>query len=170
MGEGNIRVMIPDLLFKGLRNLMEEDRDDCFLYPDNFTNQARKRTDMATKFQCIREKWCEFEEPLAKMRCELKKGKSKLFKLATWLGSTVESKELLGNCVMDLDNMRANGGKVNILFKQMQVLRTVKNIILVGVPTNVDTKSLTDILYTAMEAARVKMVAKNTEQFSVRIF
>jgi hypothetical protein len=78
--------------------------------------------------------------------------------------------ELLGNCVMDLDNMRANGGEVNILFKQMQVLRTVKNIILVRVPTNMDTKSLTDILYTAMEAARVKMVAKNTEQFSVRIF
>jgi hypothetical protein len=71
---------------------------------------------------------------------------------------------------MDLDNMRANGGKVNILFKQMQVLQTVKNIILVGVPTNVDTKSLTDILYTAMAAARVKMVAKNTEQFCVRIF
>ena len=104
------------------------------------------------------------------MRCELKKGKSKLFKLTTWLGSTVESKELLGNCVMDWDNMQANGGKVKMLFKQMQVLRTVKNIILVGVPTNVDTKSLTNILYTAMEAARVKMVAKNTEQFSVRIF
>ncbi len=74
---------------------------------------------------------------MQKMRCELKKGKSKLFKLATWLGSTVESKELLGNCVMDWDNMRANGGEVNILFKQMQVLRTVMNIILVGVPTNV---------------------------------
>ncbi len=87
------------------------------------------------------------------MRCELKKGKSKLFKLTIWLGSTVESKELLGNCVMDWNNMWANGGKVNILFKQMQVLRTVKNIILVGVPTNVDTKSLTNILYTAMEAA-----------------
>ena len=104
------------------------------------------------------------------MRCELKKGKFKLFELATWLGSTVESKELLGNCVMDLDNMRANGGKVKMLFKQMQVLQTVKNIILVGVPTNVDTESLTVILYTTMEAAQVKMVAKNTEQFSVRIF
>jgi hypothetical protein len=71
---------------------------------------------------------------------------------------------------MDWDNMRANRRKVKILFKQMQVLLTVKNIILVGVPTNVDTKSLTGILYTAMEAAQVKMVAKNTEQFSVRIF
>ncbi len=170
MGEGDIRVMIPDLLFKWLCNLMEEDRDACFLYPENFTNQARKRTDMPTNFQCIREKWCEFKETFAKMGCELKKGKSKLFKLATWLGSTVESKELLGNCVMDWDNMRANGGKVNILFKQMQVILTVKNIILVGVPTNVDTKSLTNILYIAMEAAQVKMVAKNTEQFSVRIF
>ncbi len=49
MGEGDIRVMIPDLLFKGLSNLTEEDRDDCFLYPDNFTNQTRKRTDMPTK-------------------------------------------------------------------------------------------------------------------------
>ncbi len=50
MGEGDIRVMIPDLLFKGLCNLMEEDKDACFLYPDNFTNQARNRADMPTKF------------------------------------------------------------------------------------------------------------------------
>ncbi len=50
MGEGDIRVMIPDLLFKWLRNLMEEDRDDCFLYLENFTNQARKRADMPTNF------------------------------------------------------------------------------------------------------------------------
>ena len=42
MGEGDIRVMIPDLLFKGLHNLMEEDRDACFLYLDKFTNQAKK--------------------------------------------------------------------------------------------------------------------------------
>ncbi len=69
MGEGNIRVMIPDLLFKGLHNLMEKDRDACFLYPDNFTNQARNRADMPTKFQCIHEEWCEFKEPFAKMRC-----------------------------------------------------------------------------------------------------
>ncbi len=50
MGEGDIRVMIPDLLFKGLHNLMEEDRDACFLYPDTFMNQARKRADMVWLF------------------------------------------------------------------------------------------------------------------------
>ena len=66
MGEGDIKVMIPYLLFKGLCNLMEEDKDDCIMYLDNFRNQTRKRVDMPTKFQCIREKWCEFEEPLAK--------------------------------------------------------------------------------------------------------
>ncbi len=50
MGEGDIRVMIPDLLFKGLHSLMEKDRDASFLYSDNFTNQARNRADMPTKF------------------------------------------------------------------------------------------------------------------------
>ncbi len=50
MGEGDIRVMIPDLIFKWLRNLMEEDRDACFLYSENFTNQASKRADMPTSF------------------------------------------------------------------------------------------------------------------------
>jgi hypothetical protein len=41
VGEGDIRVMVPELLFKGLKTLLEEDKDVCFLHPGNFTNQAR---------------------------------------------------------------------------------------------------------------------------------
>ncbi len=81
------------------------------------------------------------------MRSKLKKGKSKLFKLAMWLRSTVEPKELLGSCVMDWDNVRPKGGEVKILYKQMQILRTAKDVILAGIPTDVDTESLTSILH-----------------------
>jgi hypothetical protein len=79
IGEGDIRVMVPDLLFEGLKTLKEEDKDVCFLHPDNFCNQARKRTDMLAKFQRIHKEWANFEEPLAIIKSKLKWGNSKFF-------------------------------------------------------------------------------------------
>ncbi len=67
IGEGDIRVLVPDLLFKGLKTLEEEDKDICFLHPDNFTDQARKRNNMPAEFQRIYKNWSAFEEPLAKI-------------------------------------------------------------------------------------------------------
>jgi hypothetical protein len=153
--------MLPELLFKGLN----EDKDVCFLRPDNLQNQARKQSDMPTKFQCIHEKWCKFEEPLTKIRSKLKKGKSKIFRLSMWIGSTVEPKELLGSCMMDWDNVRANAAKIKIAYKQMQVLKMAKNIILVEVPMDVDTESLANALHMAIVEARLKMIAKNPSKF-----
>jgi hypothetical protein len=66
VGEGDIRVVVPDLLFEGLKTLEEEDKDVCFLHPNNFCNQAQKRTDMPAKFQHIHKEWANFEKPLAR--------------------------------------------------------------------------------------------------------
>jgi hypothetical protein len=165
IGEGDIRVMVPDLLFEGLKTLEEENKDVCFLHPDNFADQACKRNNMPAKFQCIYENWSAFEEPLAKIRSKLKKGKSNFFRLSMMLGSSMEPKDLLGRCVMDWDNTWKNGGKVKITYKQMQVLRTSKKIILVGVPTDVDSESLGSMLQTTMEEARITMVNKNPSKF-----
>jgi hypothetical protein len=93
--------MVPDLLFEGLKTLEEEDKDICLLHPDNFADQARKRNNMPAKFQCIYKNWSAVEEPLAKIQSELKKGKSKFFRLSMMLGSSMEPKDLLGRCVMD---------------------------------------------------------------------
>ena len=57
--------MVPDLLFEGLKTLKEEDKNICFLHPDNFHYQAQKCTDMPAKFQRIYKEWADFEEPLA---------------------------------------------------------------------------------------------------------
>jgi hypothetical protein len=72
---------------------------------------------MSAKFQRIYKNWSTFEEPLAKIRSELKKGKSKFFRLSMMLGSSMEPKDLLGRCVMDWDDTRKNGGKVKITYK-----------------------------------------------------
>ncbi len=165
IGEGDIRVMVPDLLFKGLKALEEEDKDVCFLHPDNFADQARKRNNMSAKFQRIYENWSAFEEPLDKIQSELKKGKSKIFRLSMMLGSSMESKDLLRRCVMDWDDMQKNRGKVKITNKQMQVLQTSKKIILHGVPTDVDSECLGSMLQATMEEARITMVNKNPSKF-----
>ncbi len=59
--------MVPDLLFKGLKTLEDEDKNVCFLNPDNYSEQAQKRNDITVEFQHIYENWSAFEEPLAKI-------------------------------------------------------------------------------------------------------
>jgi hypothetical protein len=56
--------------------------------------------------------------------------------------------------MVDWDDTRKNGGKVKITYKQMQVLRTSKKIILVRVPTDVDSESLGNTLRATMEEVR----------------
>ncbi len=79
----------------------------------------------------------------------------------------MDPKDLLGRCVMNWDNTRKNGGKVKITYKQMQVLRTSKKIILVGVPTDVNLESLGCTLRATMEEACITMVNKNLSKFGV---
>ncbi len=157
--------MVPDLLFEGLNTLEDEDKDVCFLNPDNFAEQARKRNNMPVECQHIYKNWSAFEEPLAKIQSKLTKGKSKFFRLSMMLGSSMDPKDLLGRCVMDWDNTQKNGGKVKITYKQMQVLRTSKKIILVGVPTDVDLESLGCTFRATMEEACITMVNKNPLKF-----
>jgi hypothetical protein len=82
-----------------------------------------------------------------------------------WLGSTVEPKKLLGKCLLDWDDTRVNGGRVKIVYKHMQVLRMAKNIILAGVPTDVDAACLTKVLWQNMEEAWKKIAAKNPTKY-----
>ncbi len=81
------------------------------------------------------------------------------------LGSSMEPKDSLGRCVMDWDDMQKDRGKVKITYKQMQVLRTSKEIILVGVPTDVDSESLGSMLRATMEEVQITMVNKNPSKF-----
>jgi hypothetical protein len=66
---------------------------------------------------------------------------------------------------MEWDKVRPNSGKAKITYKQMQVLHTPKNIILAGVPTNVNSDSLAIILRTVMEEACCQMVSKSPSKF-----
>ncbi len=110
-------------------------------------------------------KKANFEKPLANIKNELKQGKWKFFKLSMWLGSMVELKKLLGKCLLDWDDTRANGCRVKIVYTQMHVLRTANNIILAEVPTDVDAACLIKMLWQTMEEAQKKMVAKNPAKY-----
>ena len=97
VGECNIHTAVPDLMFEGLKTLAKEDKDICFLCPDDFTVQARKHSNLPAKFQSIQKRWCTFEDPLHTIQNEAKNGKSKFFRLLVWLGSTMEHMEHLHN-------------------------------------------------------------------------
>ncbi len=59
----------------------------------------------------------------------------------------MEPKKLLGICLLDWDDTGANGGRVKIVYKCMQVIQMAKKIILMGVPTDVDGTCLIKMLW-----------------------
>jgi hypothetical protein len=49
-------------MFDGLDILCTKDKSVCFVHPKDFEQQAKKRSDMPTKFQMRYEDWAQFNK------------------------------------------------------------------------------------------------------------
>jgi hypothetical protein len=67
----------------------------------------------------------------------------------------------LEQCTLEWEETRSNGSTIKMAYKRIQSLYTARNLILVGVPTDLDMGALQLVLNKKMEEARKKMVAKN---------
>jgi hypothetical protein len=158
---GNVTELVMDLLFMGLDTLRAEDKTVCFVHPTDKSQTAKKRQDMPTKFQKIHEDWAEFEAGISRFKNDIKEERRQTYALSIWLGSKKPTEKILDACTLEWEEERPNGGTVKMKFKQVQSLYTAKNLILVGVPTDVDADSLQNRLSERMEEARQKMVTRN---------
>jgi hypothetical protein len=147
-----------DLLFSGLDTVRAEDKTVCFVHPTIPEQYAKKSQDMPEKFQKIHDEWAKFNQPVARFKNDIKVGRKRTYNLSIWLGSEKPTKDILHACELEWEEERENGGSVKFSYKQMQSLQTSRNLMLIGVPTDLDAEALQARLQTKMEEARLKMV------------
>ncbi len=157
--------LITKLMFDGLDIMRSEDKTVCFLHPDNFGQQAKKRADMPEKFQKIYKNWVVFDQPLSRFKNDIWENRKRTYNLLIWLGSKRKTDTIINGCTLDWDNKQKCGGFMKIAYERIQSLNTGKKLILVGVPTHRCADSLQQVLRENMEEAREKMVTKNPYKY-----
>jgi hypothetical protein len=152
-------------MFDGLSILHSEDKTVCFLHPDDFGQQAKKRADMPEKFQKIYKNWALFDQPLSRFKNDIWENRKRTYNLSIWLGSERKTDMIINGCTLDWDNEQKCGGFVKIAYKRIQSLNTDKKLILVRVPMDTCADSLQQVLREKMEEAREKMLTKNPYKY-----
>jgi hypothetical protein len=61
-------------MFDGLGILCAKDKTECFVHHKDFTQQARKWSDMPEKFQTIYEDWAQLNQALTRFKNGIKEG------------------------------------------------------------------------------------------------
>jgi hypothetical protein len=101
----------------------------------------------------------------SKIRSKLNKSKSKLFKLAMWLGTMVETRNYWSAALWTGTMYDPTGGKSRYCTSKCRFSGQPRTSSLQASLLTWTPKALTSILHSAMEEAQIKMVAKNPEQF-----
>jgi hypothetical protein len=159
--QGDVKDLTMELLFMGLDTLRGEDKTVCLLHPNNPSLHAKKQQDMPPKFQRIHAEWMVFDQSITHFKNNIKERCKHTYNISFWLGSKKPAQMLLDSCILEWDETQSNRGIVKITYKHVQSLHTAWNLILVGVPTNLDTDALQLLLKSKMEDARQKLVVKN---------
>jgi hypothetical protein len=131
-----------ELMFSGLDTIRTEDKTVCFVHPTNPEQYAKKRQDMPGKFQKIHKEWAKFDQPILRFKNNIKAGRKRTYNLSIWLGSKKPTKTILDACKLEWEEERENGGLVKFSYKRMQSLHTSQNLMLIGVPTEVEAEGL----------------------------
>jgi hypothetical protein len=88
------------------------------------------------------------------LKNDIKEERKRTYNVYFWLGSKKLDQMLLNSCILELDKTQSNGGIIKMTYTRVQSLHTTQNLILVGVPTNLDTDALQLLLKGKMEDAR----------------
>ena len=97
----------------------------------------------------------------------LKNGHTKQFTGSVWLGSDYDSKELLSSVYLLLGQVIPHGGgKVKFTYKELRDVDTKRDLILFGIPADVNTSAFKHMLQSFLWSAMSMMNAKNPQKFS----
>ncbi len=127
----------------------------------------KKRQDMLGKFQIVHEEWAKFDQPISRFKNNIKAGRKRTFTLSIWLGSKKPTKTIHDACELEWEEERENGGLVKFSYKCMQSLHTSQNLMLIGVPTDVEAEGLQMKMQEKMEEVRLKMIDRNRFRYGM---
>jgi hypothetical protein len=156
-----------NLLAYGLQKLQSIDSSVAILKKTDKTIQARSLQDLPTHFQFFYNDWSRWDHLSSDFKTiTLKNGRVKRFYGSIWLGSDHDPKTLLSSVYLLLDEVIPHGGgKVELTYKDLQEVDTKRDLILFGVPADIDTTAVKKMMEQFLRQAMLKMKSKNPKKY-----
>ena len=155
-----------NLLAYGLEKLQSIDPTVAYLKKKDKLIQARSLHELPP-FQLFYNDWSRWEHLSSDFRMiSLKNGRVKQFNGSVWLGSDQDPTTLLSSVYLLLDEVIPHGGgKVEFTYKELQEVDTKRDLILFGVPADIDTTAFKKMMGQFLRTAMIKMNSKNPRKY-----
>ena len=164
---GTVKDLVMDLLFMGLDIIRSEDKSVCFVHPKDSSQTTKKHQDIPANFQKIHKDWAEFDQGITRFKKDIKAGRKCTYTLSIWLGSKKPPQQILDACALEWEEEQDNGGLVKIAYKRVRSLHTSRNLMLIDVPMDVDSKALQTKMHEKMEEACHRMLTCNLSRYGM---
>ena len=165
-GEMDPPSAIVKILAAFLNVLQTKDPSACFTKEMNARRQIHTVADFPPDFRDFYDDWSFWEHdvnyftlptPLA--------GNGRAFHGTMCLSSEWEGDRLLDQCVFAIRSIQSKGGTIKASVKELQLLRTSRNLILFGVPSNVHFGAVSTLLRDMMEDILPAMVESDPVRY-----
>ena len=158
-GEPDPPTAIIRTLGKFLSVLQAKDQTACIARELNVRKQIYSEEDFPADFRDFYDEWSYWEHDVAYFLMSVPLGgNGRSFHGTICLSSDWEGSKLLDQCVFAIRNIQCKGATIKASVKELQVLRTTRNFILFGIPSDVKFDAVTDLLRDLMNEALTLMV------------
>ena len=165
-GENDPPTAIKRLLGEFLAVLQQKDPTACFTKELNVRKQIYDVEDFPPDFREFYDDWSFWEHDAGYFLMPAPLGGAgRSYHGTVCLSSTWEGEMLLERCIFAVRTIQSKGGTIRASIKELQVLRTSRNLILFGVPSNVSFSAVTNLLRDMMEVTLDSMVSHDPVRY-----
>ena len=164
-GENDPPSAIQKILGNFLAVLQQKDPNACFTKELNVRKQIYEVEDFPSNFREFYDEWSYWEHDAGFFLPASPGGNGRSYHGTICLWSDWEGEKLLEQCVFSVRRIQFRGGRIKASVKELQVFRTSRNLILFGVPSNVDYAAVTNLLNDVMEVALGNMVEQDPVRY-----
>ena len=165
-GEENTPAAITRVLSALLAVVQTKDPTACFTKELNVRQQIYSEADFPPDFKDFYDSWSHWEHDAGYFLLPAPlSGNGRAYHGTVCLSSSWDGKVLLEQCVFSIRNISSRGATVKVFIKDLQVMRSSRNFILFGVPSNVSYKGVEDLLEQAMYDILPMMVEEDPKRY-----
>lgn len=165
-GEADPPSAIQRILGDFLTILQKKDPNACFTKELNVRRQIYEVADFPSDFREFYDNWSHWEHDAGYFLLPAPLGgNGRAYHGTLCLSSDWEGERLLEQCIFSVRSIQSKGGTIRASIKELQVMRTSRNLILFGVPSNVHFAAVNNLLRDVMDAALHSMVQQNPVRY-----
>ena len=165
-GEPDVPSALTRTLATLLGILQAKDPTACLTKELNVRKQIYSEGDFPLDFREFYDDWSYWDHDVNYLLLAVPPGgNGRTFHGTVCLSTSWEPQRLLDQCVFTIRNLQVKGATIRVSIKELQALRTARNIVLFGVPSDVNYEAVTSLLREMMEEALVLMVDHNPTRY-----